>query len=338
MDGTPNGAAAPITLDGVGKTYPDGTVAVGALSLDIPAGELVVLIGPSGCGKSTVLRMINRLVEPTGGRILLDEFDVTTISAVELRRRIGYVIQHTGLFPHQTIRANVATVPKLLGWPRARIDSRVTELLQLVGLDPDRYARRYPHELSGGQQQRVGVARALAADPVVLLMDEPFSAVDPIVRVRLQDEFRKLQAEVRKTIVLVTHDLDEAVRLGDRIAVLSEGGKLEQYATPAELLGSPANDFVREFVGADRGIKRLTVMPIPREALRPVSTVDGDGPTVPASGTMRDALAALLEGGRGWVAVLDESGEPLGVLTPTDIAMAASPSDKTRRAGSRAPR
>src|SRR5256885_15070384 len=210
VEGTVNGSAAPITLDGVGKTYPDGTVAVDSLSLDIAAGELVVLIGPSGCGKSTVLRMINRLIEPTHGRILLGDDDVTKVGVVELRRRIGYVIQHTGLFPHQTIRTNVATVPRLLGWSRARTEARVDELLELVGLDPARYARRYPHELSGGQQQRVGVARALAADPVVLLMDEPFSAVDPIVRARLQDGFRKLQAEVRKTIVLVTHDLDGA--------------------------------------------------------------------------------------------------------------------------------
>jgi osmoprotectant transport system ATP-binding protein len=317
-------AAAPITLDQVGKRYPDGTVAVGALSLDIPAGEVVVLIGPSGCGKSTVLRMINRLIEPTSGRILLDGSDVATVGAVELRRRLGYVIQHTGLFPHQTIQSNVATVPKLLGWPRARISARVEELLTLVGLDPARYARRYPHELSGGQQQRVGVARALAADPVVLLMDEPFSAVDPIVRIRLQDEFRNLQFAVRKTIVLVTHDIDEAVRLGDRIAVLSEGGKLEQYDTPARLLASPVNDFVREFIGADRGIKRLTVTPIPLGALQPLPAVDGDGPSVPADATMRDALAALLDGGTGHVVVRDRDGAPLGVLTPTEIAMAAS--------------
>jgi osmoprotectant transport system ATP-binding protein len=322
VDGTANATAAPITLDGVGKRYPDGTVAVGALSLDIPAGEVVVLIGPSGCGKSTVLRMINRLIEPTNGRILLDGIDVGSVGAVELRRRIGYVIQHTGLFPHQTIRGNVATVPKLLGWPRSRINARVDELLGLVGLDPARYARRYPHELSGGQQQRVGVARALAADPVVLLMDEPFSAVDPIVRIRLQDEFRRLQEAVRKTIVLVTHDIDEAVRLGDRVAVLSEGGQLEQYATPAQLLAVPANDFVREFVGSDRGIKRLTVTPIPLDALRPLSTVDGPGPSVPASATMRDALAALLDGGTGWVAVQDGTGTPIGVLTATEIAEA----------------
>jgi osmoprotectant transport system ATP-binding protein len=316
-----NGVAAPITLDGVGKTYPDGTVAVGALSLDIPAGELVVLIGPSGCGKSTVLRMVNRLIEPTHGRVLIDGEDVGRASAVELRRRIGYVIQHTGLFPHQTIAGNVATVPRLLGWPRARTTDRVRELLDLVGLDPDRYGGRYPHELSGGQQQRVGVARALAADPPVLLMDEPFSAVDPIVRIRLQDEFRRLQAVVRKTIVLVTHDLDEAVRLGDRIAVLSQGGKLEQYATPAELLAKPANDFVHEFVGADRGIKRLSVTPIPVGKLLPLSTVDGQAaPSVPASATLRDALATLLDRGTGHVVVQGDDGTPLGVLTPALVA------------------
>src|SRR3989440_10843932 len=235
MGGSRRRTAGQIPLDGIGKRNPDGTVAVDSLSLDITAGELVVLIGPSGCGKSTVLRMINRLIEPTHGRILLGDDDVTKVGVVELRRRIGYVIQHTGLFPHQTIRANVATVPRLLGWSRARIDARVKELLDLVGLDPARYAKRYPHELSGGQQQRVGVARALAADPVVLLMDEPFSAVDPIAPGRLQDEFRKLQATVRKTIVLVTHDLDEAGRLGDRVAVLSEGGHLQQYCPPADL-------------------------------------------------------------------------------------------------------
>jgi osmoprotectant transport system ATP-binding protein len=324
VDGTVNGTAAPITLDGVGKRYPDGTVAVGALSLDIPAGEVVVLIGPSGCGKSTVLRMINRLIEPTGGRILLDGTDVAGISPVELRRRIGYVIQHTGLFPHQTVQNNVATVPRLLGWPRSRINERVRELLTLVGLEPARYARRYPHELSGGQQQRVGVARALAADPVVLLMDEPFSAVDPIVRIRLQDEFRNLQEAVRKTIVLVTHDIDEAVRLGDRIAVLSEGGQLEQYATPAQLLAAPANGFVREFVGSDRGVKRLTVTPIPLDALQPLSAMPAGDPRVPASATMRDALAALLDGGTGRVVVTDADGAPLGVLTPMEIARTAA--------------
>jgi osmoprotectant transport system ATP-binding protein len=317
--------AATITLDRITKQYPDGTVAVREFSLDIPAGEVVVLIGPSGCGKSTVLRMINRLIEPTGGRVLIDGTDTAASDQVDLRRRIGYVIQNTGLFPHQTVRANVATVPKLLGWGRGRINERVTELLDLVGLDAPRYGPRYPHELSGGQRQRVGVARALAADPVVLLMDEPFSAVDPIVRLRLQDEFLKLQEAVRKTIVLVTHDIDEAVRLGDRIAVLSEGARLEQYATPVELLRTPASEFVREFVGPDRGVMRLGVTPIDPAALHAVSTVDytESGPSVPATATVREALGALLDGGAGWVAVRDGDGSTLGVLVPQDIARMA---------------
>ncbi|GAA1809043.1 hypothetical protein GCM10009682_33530 [Luedemannella flava] len=311
-------AAAPIRLESVRKEYDDGTVAVRGLTLDVPAGELVVLIGPSGCGKSTILRMVNRLIEPTAGRIVVDDEDVTRADPVTLRRRIGYVIQHVGLFPHQTIRANVATVPKLLGWPRDRVRTRVDELLDLVGLDPARYGGRYPHELSGGQRQRVGVARALAADPVVLLMDEPFSAVDPIVRARLQEEFRRLQETVRKTIVFVTHDVDEAVRLGDRIAVLSEAGQLEQYDTPARVLAAPANDFVADFVGADRGIKRLAVTPIPADRLRPLPADADGGPTVDAGATLRDALAALLEGGTGWVAVVAD-GTARGVLTPDDV-------------------
>jgi osmoprotectant transport system ATP-binding protein len=318
-----DGTATAITLRGVGKRYPDGTVAVDSLDLDLPAGQLSVLIGPSGCGKSTILRMINRLIEPTSGQILLEGEDIAGTDPVKLRRRIGYVIQNTGLFPHQTIAANVATVPGLLGWKRATRESRVAELLELVGLPPGRYARRYPHELSGGQRQRVGVARALAADPVVLLMDEPFSAVDPIVRVRLQDEFLRLQAEVRKTIVLVTHDLDEAVRLGDRIAVLSQGGRLEQYASAADLLRAPANDFVADFVGGDRGIKRLAVTPIDRAALEPLAG-DDSGPSVPVTATLREALAALLVSGDGQVVVRDGDGNPVGRLTPASIAAAAA--------------
>ncbi len=316
MDGTPDTAtgAAPIVLDGIRKQYPDGTVAVTGLSLDVAAGELVVLIGPSGCGKSTVLRMVNRLIEPTAGRILLDGVDIASSSPVELRRRIGYVIQNIGLFPHQTVRANIGTVPRLLGWTRRRTAARADELLDLVGLDPARFGRRYPHELSGGQRQRVGVARALAADPVVLLMDEPFSAVDPIVRSRLQEEFLRLQANVRKTIVLVTHDLDEAVRLGDRIAVLSEGGKLEQYAPPAELLGAPASEFVREFVGADRGIRRLAVTPIGDGMLHPVSTMENGVPSVPRKASLYDALAAMLTAGADRVLVVGDDGAPAGLL------------------------
>jgi osmoprotectant transport system ATP-binding protein len=307
--------AASITLENVGKVYPDGTVAVGDISLEVRAGELAVLIGPSGCGKSTVLRMLNRLIEPSKGRILIDGQDISTQNPVELRRQIGYVIQNVGLFPHQTIRTNVGTVPRLLGWDRKKIKTRADELLDLVGLDPGRYAGRYPHELSGGQRQRVGVARALAADPLVLLMDEPFSAVDPIVRGRLQEEFLRLQAAVRKTIVLVTHDIDEAVRLGDRIAVLAEGGRLMQYATPAELLSHPASESVSEFVGTDRGIRRLAVTPV-RDAMRPLGKIQEIErlPTVDVSGTLHDALAAMLTSDSLNVVIV-ENGQPVGTVS-----------------------
>jgi osmoprotectant transport system ATP-binding protein len=309
-------AAAPIRLDHVRKEYPGGTVAVDSLSLDVPAGELVVLVGPSGCGKSTILRMVNRLIEPSSGGVYLDGEEVTHVDPVLLRRRIGYVIQNVGLFPHQTVRDNVATVPRLLGWPKARVQQRIDELLDLVGLEPARFADRYPNELSGGQRQRIGVARALAADPVVLLMDEPFSAVDPIARGRLQEEFLRLQAAVRKTILFVTHDVDEAVRLGDRIAVLSEGGKLEQYDPPAILLAKPANDFVARFVGADRGIKLLGVTPIPA-MLRPAP--QGDAPSVPSTASLREALAALLQSNSPWIAVHAPDGTPQGALTAEEI-------------------
>ncbi|XVU25153.1 ABC transporter ATP-binding protein [Actinoplanes sp. CA-054009] len=317
-EGGPARSAASITLQDVGKTYPDGTVAVGDFSLDVRAGELTVLIGPSGCGKSTILRMINRLIEPTRGTILLDGQDILKRNPVELRRHIGYVIQNVGLFPHQKIGANIGTVPKLLGWDRARVKARADELLELVGLDPARYRDRYPHELSGGQRQRVGVARALAADPLVLLMDEPFSAVDPIARGRLQEEFLKLQAEVRKTIVMVTHDIDEAVRLGDRIAVLAEGGKLQQFAPPAELLSRPSSAAVASFVGADRGIRRLAVTPV-RDALQPAEGLQaGDRPTVDITGTLHDALAAMLTVDSAEVVVV-EDGRPVGVVSRSAI-------------------
>jgi osmoprotectant transport system ATP-binding protein len=287
-----------IRLRGVGKTYEGGTVAVQELDLDVPRGELVILVGPSGCGKSTTLKMINRLIEPTSGRIELDGEDVTRMDAVKLRRRIGYVIQQIGLFPHQTIRTNVATVPKLLGWDRKRTHERVDELLATMGLEPGEFADRYPHQLSGGQRQRVGVARALAADPDVLLMDEPFGAVDPVVRGRLQDQFLGIQATLAKTVVFVTHDIEEAVRLGDRVAVFETGGRLAQYDTPARVLGNPADDFVAEFVGADRGLRRLAVTSIDLTDLeRP--------PIVHASDTVAAAREALAKAEARWAIVVD---------------------------------
>ena len=306
------GAAPDIRLEGVSKRYPDGTVGVEELDLALPAGELSVLVGPSGCGKTTTMKMINRIIEPTTGRILLGGEDVTRVDPDQLRRRIGYVIQSIGLFPHQDVRTNVGTVPRLLGWDKHRIRARVDELLEVVGLDPARFGDRYPAQLSGGQRQRAGVARALAADPGVLLMDEPFSAVDPVVRERLQSEFLRLQETVRKTIVFVTHDIEEAVRLGDRIAVMSAGGHVEQFATPAELLGRPANDFVADFVGADRGLKRLAVTPIDPADLDqpPVVTLD-DG--------LADARAALARTGARWAVVLDDASHPQGWL-PVDRA------------------
>jgi len=244
-----------ITFDSVTKRYPDGTVAVDALDLEVPAGKIVVLVGPSGCGKTTSLRMINRLVEPTSGTITLDGRNVAEANPSQLRRGIGYVIQQTGLFPHRTIEDNIATVPLLNHWDRRRARQRARELMELVGLDIAGMAKRYPHQLSGGQQQRVGVARALAADPPVLLMDEPFSAVDPIVRASLQDELIRLQAELHKTVVLVTHDVEEAIKVGDLVAVFRPGGHLAQVDTPERLLGAPTDEYVRDFVGFDRGIR-----------------------------------------------------------------------------------
>ncbi|HEU4542032.1 MAG TPA: ABC transporter ATP-binding protein [Jiangellaceae bacterium] len=294
-----------IRLDGVSKHYPDGTVAVRELSLDVGRGELVTLVGPSGCGKTTTLKMVNRLIEPTSGRIVIDGQDVTHADPVELRRGIGYVIQNVGLFPHRTIQQNIATIPELLGWPKARRRDRAAELMNLVGLDPAVHGPRYPHELSGGQRQRVGVARALAADPPVLLMDEPFSAVDPVVRAQLQDEFLRLQDEVRKTIMFVTHDIEEAVRLGDRTAVFAQGGHLEQYDTPAAVLGTPATAFVADFVGADRGLKRLSVTPVTEEDLEhpPVVRLDDDLRLVSAAmGSSRWAVVLDADGGlAGWI-------------------------------------
>ncbi len=327
-----------IRLQGVGKKYADGTEAVAALDLDVARGDLVALVGPSGCGKSTTLRMVNRLIEPTSGRIFLEGEDVTAADPVQLRRRMGYVIQQIGLFPHQTIATNVATVPDLVGWDSRRKKARVEELLDLVGLSPKLYAHRYPHELSGGQRQRVGVARALAADPPVLLMDEPFGAVDPIARDRLQAQFRQIQSELGKTVLLVTHDIDEAVRLADKIAVLSVGGKLEQYAAPATVLGAPANEFVADFVGADRGLRRLAVTTIePQDLEHP--------PTVLLSDSLEGARACLSEAGAagevdvfpGYAVVLDADGNLRGWVAERHLAerhlegSAATVADVVRR-------
>jgi osmoprotectant transport system ATP-binding protein len=320
-------AASPaqaIRLDGVSKTYPDGSIGVQSLDLTFAAGELTVLVGPSGCGKTTTMKMINRIIEPTTGRVLLGDDDVTRVDPVELRRRIGYVIQNVGLFPHQTVRKNIGTVPRLLGWDKKRTAERVEELLDLVGLDPAAFGDRYPHQLSGGQRQRAGVARALAADPAVLLMDEPFSAVDPIVRERLQSEFLRLQETVRKTIVFVTHDIEEAVRLGDRIAVMSQGGKVEQFAPPAELLGSPATPFVADFVGADRGLKRLAVTGIDMADLE-------QPPVVHADDDVRDARAVLERAGARWAVVLDDQERLNGWLS----AERATGSGTVQQAGRR---
>lgn len=321
MDATGSAAEDPmIRLSGVGKTYADGTVAVHELDLDVRRGELVCLVGPSGCGKSTTLKMVNRLIEPTTGTIEIDGRDVTRQDPVQLRRGIGYVIQQVGLFPHQRIITNVMTVPLLYGESKSTARQRAMELLELVGLDPAQYADRYPHQLSGGQQQRVGVARALAARPPVLLMDEPFGAVDPLVRLRLQDEFLRLQDELGVTVVFVTHDIDEAVRLGDRVAVFATGGRLAQYDTPARLLGRPADDFVADFVGSTSGLRRLQVIPLDPAHVEPLDGVRaGDlGAAVDADATLGEALAVLLREDKGMVGVR-QGAQFIGVLTPNGI-------------------
>jgi osmoprotectant transport system ATP-binding protein len=313
-----------IQLQDLAKRYPDGTAAVHDLSLEMPLGEVTMLVGPSGCGKTTTLRMINRLIEPTSGRIILDGKDVTHGDPVKLRRDIGYVIQNVGLFPHRTIAQNIATVPGLVGWNKKRTAARVNELLELVGLDPNTFGKRYPSQLSGGQRQRIGVARALAVDPKVLLMDEPFSAIDPIARDRLQGEFLRLQAEVRKTIVFVTHDVEEAVRLGDRIAVLSQGGHLEQFADPATLLGSPANAFVADFVGSDRGLKRLAVTPIEAEDLEVP-------PTVRLDDSLADAAASMERVGARWAVVVDGGDNLRGWISADHVVGPGTVADRARR-------
>jgi osmoprotectant transport system ATP-binding protein len=293
-----------IRLEEVSKVFPGAdSPAVDRLSLDVAEGEIVVLVGPSGCGKTTTLKMINRLIEPTSGRLLVDGTDTATMEPHLLRRSIGYVIQQIGLFPHRTIADNIATVPRLHGWADARIEARIGELIDLVDLEPE-MRDRYPSELSGGQRQRVGVARALAADPPVLLMDEPFGAVDPIVRSRLQDELLDLQSRLHKTIVLVTHDIDEAIKLGDRVAILDVGGILEQYDSPGEILRAPANAFVEDFLGSDRGIKRLSLIPVSAIELEA-------GPVVGIGDDAAAARRAMESYGVDWFGVRD-GGRLLG--------------------------
>ena len=333
-----------IRFEQVSKRYPDGTTAVDGLSFEVNEGELVTLVGPSGCGKTTTMMMVNRLIEPTSGRIFVNGEDIASVDPVQLRRRIGYVIQQVGLFPHRTVLDNTATVPSLVGWKRAKARARAAELLDLVGLDPKTYGPRYPEQLSGGQRQRVGVARALAADPPVLLMDEPFGAVDPVVREQLQDEFLRMQAAVRKTVLLVTHDIEEAVRLGDRIAVYGQG-RIEQYDTPGAVLGTPGTPYVASFVGADRGLKRLSVTAIEPDDLEqpPVARADEQGELqgwvkadeltaggtvgelahrmnawVPVGAPLKQAFGVMLQHDAGWVAVLD-GARFLGVLTPAKL-------------------
>jgi osmoprotectant transport system ATP-binding protein len=311
----PSTAAAEIVFDHVTKRYGNSPhAAVDDLSLTIPAGEICVLIGPSGGGKSTAMRMVNRLISITEGDITIDGRSVKDHDVVELRRGIGYVIQQIGLFPHMTVEANVETVPRLLGWEKGRTRARVRELLELVGLDPGEHGPRYPAQLSGGQRQRVGLARALAADPPLMLMDEPFGAIDPITRERLQNDFLRLHREVRKTVIFVTHDIDEAIKMGDRICLLRQGGRLAQYDTPEAILAGPADDFVAEFVGADRGLKRLALRRVGEVELLPAEA-NGAGPVCGTETTLRDALSAMLTAGATEIAVRDGDGPVQGRLT-----------------------
>jgi osmoprotectant transport system ATP-binding protein len=312
-NGVANAPEIMIRLENLTKVFPGQTEpAVDDLSLEIPEGEIVVFVGPSGCGKTTTMKMINRIIEPTSGRIFLQGDDVTKVNGDKLRRRIGYVIQQIGLFPHMTIAENIATVPKMLGWDKKRISDRVDELLETVGMDVS-YRERYPKELSGGQRQRIGVARAMAADPPVLLMDEPFGAIDPITRERLQNEFLRLQAEIKKTIVFVTHDIDEAIKMGDRIAILRTQSRIAQYDTPERILTDPADEFVEDFIGAGASIKRLSL-----SRVQDIKTADWP---VALLSEGRDAVRELLrKSGKEYVLLLDDRRRPRRWVSADDLA------------------
>jgi len=309
--------AAELVFDEATKVYPGREgAAVDHLSLTVPAGEICVLVGPSGGGKTTALKLVNRLIPLTSGDIRIDGTSILEQDVVQLRRSIGYVIQQVGLFPHMTVEANIGTVPRLYRRPRAWIQARSAELLELVGLDPS-YAKQFPAQLSGGERQRVGLARALAANPPLMLMDEPFGAIDPIVRARLQDEFLRLQKEIRKTVVFVTHDIDEAIKVGDRIAILRKGGKLAQYDTPQQILEHPVDEFVADFVGRDRALKALALRTLGDLELAP-ATEDGL-PRLPADTSLRDALAIVIAERRNALLVVGPDGSPLGVATREDL-------------------
>ena len=312
------GTAAPLEFRSVTKRYANtADPALEELSFTVPAGEVCVLVGPSGCGKTTAMRLVNRMIDLSSGDILIDEKSISTRAPADLRREIGYVIQQVGLFPHLSIAHNITTVPRLLGWDRRRMAARAAELLDLVGL-PQEMGKRYPSQLSGGQRQRVGVARALAADPPLMLMDEPFGAIDPINRERLQNEFLRLQDEIRKTVVFVTHDIDEAIKMGDRIAIMREGGHLVQYDTPDRILAHPADEFVAQFVGADRGLKRLALTrlsEIELDAVEARAQRDPDERTVSVDSTLRDALSLMMADSLRPLLVLDQDGNPAGQVS-----------------------
>lgn len=337
-----NTAGAHIELHDVTKNYPgQAAPAVEKFSIDVKPGELIMFVGPSGCGKTTTMKMINRIIEPTSGSIQIDGKDVLSLNPHDLRRHIGYVIQQIGLFPHMTIAENIAVVPKLLGWSKAKISSRVDELLSIVQLEPKTFAGRYPKQLSGGQQQRVGVARALAADPPVMLMDEPFGATDPITREKLQLEFLRLQETIGKTIIFVTHDFEEAIRLGDRIAVLSERSKIEQFDTPANILATPANDYVASFIGHGAAIKRLALIPVSEAKLGPTSAASS-AVTVGSDDTLRDALDSLVLTGAAAIGVTGDDGrvvasisiEAISAVLGADVAASAgSPASSSPATG-----